>query len=62
MTERVLNIVSDAGDEVVLVVLDEQVFDEEFVDYLGDEIDRGVTVSIDALSDEVRERVEDGSF
>lgn len=58
VTERVLDIISEAEEEVVLIVLDEDVVDEEVIDYLGDAHERGVAISIGTQSDEIRHRFE----
>lgn len=58
VTERILDLVSDANDEVVLILVDERLLDEELLEYLGEASERGVTVSLGTQIAEIRERVD----
>ena len=58
VTERVLDLLGDATDELLLVVLSERLLDEEVLTFLGAASERGVTVYVGTDHEAVRERVE----
>lgn len=62
ITERVIDLVSDATDEIVLIALDEVVLDEETLASLEEASERGVFVHVGTDAEPVRERVEAAEF
>ncbi|WP_226481053.1 TrmB family transcriptional regulator [Natrinema amylolyticum] len=58
VTGRIVDLVTDASDEVVFLVLDEDLLDENALDALIAASDRGVDVHIGTVADSVRERIE----
>ncbi len=56
VTERVLDLVRGAVEELVLVVVDEKVLEDDLLDQLAEAEQRGVTVSVGTQSDDVRDR------
>ena len=59
VTERILDIIDDATDEIVLIVLDEVLLDDEVFAYLAEANERGVAVYVGTNAEAVREQVED---
>lgn len=59
VTGRVVDLVGDASDEIVLIVLEDDLLDEDTLAGLADASDRGVSVHVGSVSDSIRERVED---
>ncbi|NEU58225.1 TrmB family transcriptional regulator [Halorussus sp. MSC15.2] len=62
VTERVVDLVSEASDEIVLVVLDDALLDDELLAYLTEADERGVAINVGTVVDSVRERVADAEF
>ena len=59
VTERVLDLLTDATDEILLIVLSERLLDQEVLDELAAAGERGVTVYVGTNEESVRERFED---
>ncbi len=59
VTGRVVDLVDDASDEVVLIVLEEDLLDRTVRRSLAAASDRGVTVHVGTVSDVVRDRLEE---
>lgn len=59
---RIADLVNEADEEIVLIVLDETVQTAEGLDSLADAVDRGVSVYVGTSSDSIRDRVEDAGF
>ena len=59
VTERVLDVLDDADDEILLLVIAPEVLDEETVAHLEAADERGVTVHVGTTAESVRERIED---
>lgn len=62
VTGRAVNLLDEATDEIVLVVLDEGLLCEETLDSLRAARDRGVSVNIGTVSESVRERIEEAEI
>jgi hypothetical protein len=62
VTERVIELVNDATDEIVLIVLDEALLDEEVITSLEAASGRGVSVYVGTDEAAVREIVEAAEF
>lgn len=58
VTDRVLEFVDDADDEIVYMTV-EEVLTEDIIDALGQATERGVTVRLGGVSPEVQERIQD---
>lgn len=59
VTGRVVELVSEADDEVVLLVLDDNLLDRDVLDALADASDRGVDVHVGTIVEETRNRVDE---
>ena len=62
VTSRVVEILGDADDEVVLIVLDEELLDDAVLEALAEADDRGVTLYVGTDSDTVSETIADADF
>lgn len=62
VTSRVVDLLDDADDEVVLVVLDEDLLDESVLEALEAADDRGVSIYVGTDSKAVCEAIEDAGF
>lgn len=62
VAERVLQLIDEATDEVVMTVLDEVLLDEAVLDALEAADDRGVTLHVTSQDEAIRDRVESGPF
>lgn len=62
VTERVLDLITDATDEIVLIVLDEILLDDEVIAYLTEADERGVTINIGTAVDSIHERITDADL
>ncbi|MFC4451767.1 TrmB family transcriptional regulator [Halorussus aquaticus] len=62
VTERVLDLVGDATDELVLLVFEETVLDDAVLTALAEADQRGVTVYVGTDVEAIRERVETAEF
>ena len=61
VTGRMVDLLDDADDEVVVIVLDEELLDDAVIEGLQAASDRGVTIHLGTVSDAVHERVEDAA-
>jgi sugar-specific transcriptional regulator TrmB len=62
VTGRAVDLIGDASDEIVLLVLDDDLLDESLLEALVDATDRGVTVHIGTVTETVRESVENAQL
>ncbi|WP_137285987.1 TrmB family transcriptional regulator [Halorussus salinisoli] len=59
VTERVLDLVADATDEILLITFDDILLDGELVDALAAADERGVAIHVGTDDETVRERIAD---
>lgn len=57
ITGRMIDILENAGQEIVFIVLDDELFDDAILDRLANASDRGVAINIGTISESTRERV-----
>lgn len=62
VTGRVTDLVAEASDEVLLIVLDEDLLDDDVLDGLVDADDRGVAVHVGTVSETTHEKVDDADL
>lgn len=58
VTGRIVDLVSDANDEIVYIVLDENLFDDDVHECLVEASERDVAIHIGTISDSIEARVE----
>ncbi|WP_436344234.1 TrmB family transcriptional regulator [Natronorubrum sp. FCH18a] len=58
VTGRIVDLITDANDEIVLIVLDEDLLDENSLNALAEVGDRGVNIHVGMVSEATDERVE----
>jgi len=62
VTGRVIDLIDDADEEIVFILLDEGLLDEDVIASLADASERGVTIHIGTVVDVVRERIDDAEI
>jgi sugar-specific transcriptional regulator TrmB len=62
VTGRLTDLVNDADDDIVLIILEEDLLDEETVDALKEASERDVAVHVGTVSEASQERTEDADF
>lgn len=62
VTGRVVDLLSDANDEIVFIVLDEDLFDDDVLDCLAEAGERNVAIHISTIADSIRARVENAGI
>lgn len=62
VTGRVVDLITGANEEVVLIMLDDDLLDDRVLDCLSNASERGVIVSIGTESGTIQERVEDAEI
>lgn len=62
VTGRVVDIIADATDEIVLLVLDDDLLDEETLEALTEADERGVPIYVGTVEEPIQERVEDAGI
>lgn len=62
VTGRVVNLVADASDEIVFIVLDDTLLGETTLDAIAAASERGITVHIGAVAESIHEHIEDAEI